>query len=117
LGENLSDVLELLGTGTYVVTRPGAESFVAGVRVAGVATTFSISASIQPMTGLELDRLPDGFRNSEAKACWTATALHTLDSAMPDTVLVGGLQYQVQSVEDWSDTGAYYRAVLVRPAL
>lgn len=114
--EDMSDVIDLLESGTYMVTRPAGETFVDGVAVPGTPTTFPITASIQPLGGLEIQRLPDGFRNGEAKSCFTSTKLRTLDATMPDAVLVDGLQFQVQSCEDWSALGNYYRAVLVRPA-
>jgi hypothetical protein len=114
--EDMSDVVGLLSTGTYVVTRPGATAYVNGVRTVGTPTVFSIDAHIQPLTGLQLDRQPDGFRNSEKLVCFTVVELRTVDAAEPDTVTVFGLAHQVESVQRWSNLGNFYRAILVRPA-
>jgi hypothetical protein len=114
----MSDVVDLLATGTYAVTRNTGASFVNGVRTAGSTSTFTITACVQPLRGLEIDRLPDGFRNSEAMVCFTGTELKVLNGTTDaDTVqAVEGLAHQVQSCERWGPLGNFYRAILVRPA-
>jgi hypothetical protein len=114
--EDMSDVLELLASGTYSVRRPAATTYVGGTRAPQAFTTFSMSACVQPLDGLKLELVPDGQRNAEKMACFTSTELRTVDSAEPDLVEVFGLWHQVESVQRWATLGNYYRAILVRPA-
>jgi hypothetical protein len=114
--EDMSDVLDLLSTGTYTVTRPGLTTYVDGVRTVAAGTQFTITAAVQPLKGLELQRLPDGFRNGEVLACFTATELRTVDTGEPDLVTIDGRAHQVESCANWSNSGNFWRAILVRPA-
>lgn len=110
----MSDVLALLGTGTYSVTRPTTPTLVSGRVVQGVASVpFSTAGSIQPLSGRDLQRLPEGDRATEQFWYFTSTRLQTADAAsgqVADVVDVGGESFEVQSVEDWSASGSFYRA-------
>lgn len=116
--EDLSDVIALLGSGTYTVARPtAATSLVEGRRVAPATTTFTVVASVQPASGRSIDRLPEGLRARESKDVWTATRLQP---AIPDVGLEGdritidGAVYEVQIVHDWEKHGSFFRATAVK---
>ncbi len=113
---DMSDVLALLGTGTYMVTRPLAPTLTQGRVVPGAAQTpFATSGSMQPLSGRDLQRLPEGDRATEQLWYYTKATLLTSDVAtgrVADLVNVGGVSYEVQTVEDWSASGNYYRARL-----
>jgi len=116
--EDLSDVIALLGSGTYTVTRPSAAtSLVDGRRVAPATTTFTVVASVQPSSGRSIDRLPEGLRARESMDVWTATKLQP---ASPETGLEGdriaidGSVYEVQIVHDWQKHGSFCRATAVK---
>ena len=115
--DDLSDVIALLSSGTYTVTRTPASVYTAGRLVPGVATTFTVLGSLQPLSGREVDRLPEGAREREGMALWTTTELRgKLQTSEPDTVTVDGEAYEVQNVQRWDTLGNYYRAVILRAA-
>lgn len=79
------------------------------------ATTFEITASVQPMSGRELDRLPEGLRQREVRVVFTATELKgTADTQEADEITIDGEQWQVQTPESWLTLGNYFRAVVAR---
>lgn len=78
---------------------------------------FCIKASVQPLNAKELQLLPEGMRNSGAKAVYSTCELFTVQTSefkTPDRLHYRGVEYQVHSVEDWFDLGGYYRCVAVR---
>jgi hypothetical protein len=116
--EDMSDVVDLLSSGTYLVTRPSATTYVNGVATR-TTSTFTITASIQPLSpGLQIvrDMAGDGFRNAEILVCYTNTELRTVDAGEPDMVSVFGYQHQVDKVERWNALGNFWRCMLVRPS-
>lgn len=79
------------------------------------ATTFEITASIQPVSGRELDRLAELYRTREVQTVFTAAELRGSDSTQePDEITVDGDQWQVQSVANWSTLAGFRRAVIAR---
>lgn len=97
--------VELLGSATYTVTRYAQSSWSAGgEHQRGASSTFPIVASIQPITGRELQALPEGQRNVGNLKCYTETRLLTgEDQKVPDRLEYKGTQYEVQAVEDFKD--------------
>jgi hypothetical protein len=115
--DDLSDVIALLSSGTYAVTRRGPAAFTAGRAVQAAPTTLTITASVQPIRGRELDRLEELYRTRELQALWTATELRTAGAAgEADTVEIGGASWQVQSVESWAELGGYWKVLVARMA-
>lgn len=115
---DLSSVIASLGSGTYTVTRGTAGSYGTsganeGVYVPGSTSTFSIRAAVQPVSGRDLLRLPEGLRTSELIAIWTATALQTASpqGAPADRIAYNGTNYEVQQVEYWAENGGYYKVI------
>lgn len=79
------------------------------------ATQLQIEASVQPMGGRELDRLPELLRQREVRVVFTGTELKgTADTQEADQLTLDGEQWQVQTVESWSTLGGYYRAIVAR---
>jgi hypothetical protein len=100
-------------TGSYVVTRAGTGSFVAGVYVPGASSTFSIVASVQPVNPQDLLRLPEGERSTDRKAVYTTTELRTAEAegALSDRITYRGSTYEVESVNPWDETGGYFKII------
>lgn len=59
---SLIGVIRDFASGEYTVTRPGAVTMTDGMATEGAATTFSITASIQPAGGRALKVFPDAKR-------------------------------------------------------
>jgi hypothetical protein len=110
---NLAPVITSLATGTYTVTRrDAATSGVDGRQVAASVTTFDILASVQPMGGRDLQRLPEGLRAAERLSVYTATPLRV--SRTPDTVEIDGETWEVEVVEQWGGIAGYCKATVAK---
>lgn len=120
---DLSDTIERLGdwqeyTVTRYKTQGTTEGFVDPLRV---DSTLTIKAAIQPATGRDLQRLPEGLRTSEVIAVWTQTMLRVLgtiqstgESQPPDTILYESESYQIETCDRWVQAGNYYKALARR---
>lgn len=113
---NLADTVASLASGTYTVTRYSASAYGTDGRLdAPTTSTFSILASVQPLTGRDLQRLPEGLRTAELLAVFTETELKTQGATQdPDSVSIDGFSYEVQTVDRWGTLGNYYRAVVAK---
>jgi hypothetical protein len=108
--------LERLCSNSYTVMRLAAGSYDANGRYSvGSSSTFSVNASIQPVSGRDLLRLPEGLRTKQLLAIWTRTPLQTAlaPNGPPPDVLTytDGLGYQVQTVLDWTENGGYSKYI------
>jgi len=93
------------------ITRTAAGSYVAGHYVAGSPQNFDAQGNIQPLTGIELQQLPEGDRQKEVKKIYTAFALQNGDVVTRSD----GIRYEVQAVEDWTAFHQpHFKARLVR---
>lgn len=115
---DLSSVITSLASHVSLpVKRPAAGSFVAGryVEVAPVALT--VLASVQPLTGEDLEVLPEAERTSDAIEIFSIAELfpvnHTLNK-LGDLVTYRGRDYRVRNVEQWDVNGNYFRSVATR---
>lgn len=117
LGADLSDVIELLASGCYRVSRPGTTSILNGRRIGPTFTTFDITASAQPASGRSIERLPEGLRSNEAMDVFTETELR---QARPeagvegDRIAIDGAVFEVQVVRRWDKLGNFFRATVTR---
>jgi hypothetical protein len=103
---SLADVISDLGGATYQVIRTAAGARVNGRVVAGPATTFPIVAGIEPITGRELQDLPEGQRGDEVIQIFTATPLLTRRPGFePDQIVYRPPGYEVDG-EPWTVTCA-----------
>jgi hypothetical protein len=111
---NLTGVIASFATGTYVVTRRGPTTVGSDGRAdLATSSTFSILASVQPMSGRELQRLPEGMRVAERRVLFTATTLQVVGA--PDVVRVDGEDWEVESVENWGPAiGSFCKATIAK---
>jgi hypothetical protein len=112
---DMSGVVLDLMTGAYTVTRTTpATTGSDGRAVSGTPSTLGISASVQPLNGRDLLRLPEGMRTMELLKVYSPTQLFVQGAAQdPDTIAVDGIDYQVETAEQWGDSGNYWK-MLVR---
>lgn len=111
---DLSDVVLALATGTYTVTRAsGVGTYVDGVFVPASTSTVDVVAGVYPLTGRELQRLPEGLRTKELRQVFTVDPLLvSAPEQRPDVVSIQGATWQVETVEDWEPAGNFYRNIV-----
>lgn len=114
----------MLGVETYTVTRYGAQSLDASYApTAAVASTHEIEASVQPLSGRELEALPELDRERHNLRVYTTFALRTEgpdgSSVYPaDRLAIDGEAYEVREVQRWRSLAPipHYKARAVRLA-
>jgi len=98
---------------TLSVTRKEAGSYsnTTGNYTAGASTIFSITASVQPASGKQLERIPENRRERDAKAIYTRTKLKNNDFITIDSNV-----YEVDNVRDYSRHPflAHYEVLVTR---
>lgn len=100
--------------------RPAPGSHVAGRWVPGaMGADQTIYASVQPASGEDLERLPEGARNRSAFALFTDTQLQAGDIAArrePDRVVIFDAEHEVLHVEPWQNSViSHFKVIAVRP--
>lgn len=114
---SLADVIGDFATDTYTATRTTEAGYASTGRVvAGTKSTFSIVASVQPLSGRDIAKLPEGYVGTETKKLYTLTALVATDANnRPDSVAIDGEDWGVVNVEKWEAFGVtFYRALVSR---
>lgn len=114
---DLSGAVLNFATGTYTVTRPVARANPVGTDgrydAPSSSTTFTIRAGVFPLTGRELDRLPEGLRHEEVRQVFCVERLQTVEADQePDVIAIDGASWQVEAVQDYSASGNYFRALV-----
>jgi hypothetical protein len=111
---NLAATVARFATGTYSVTRAAnAGTYVDGVFVPGSTSTLSIAASVQPVSGRELQRLPEGLRTRELLSLFTVDALLVeAPGVRPDIITIRSETWQVERVERFAELGNYYHVIV-----
>lgn len=116
----LRDSITAFSTGTYTVTRTATGMRVEGSYVPGATSTFSIDASIQPVTGRNVKGMPEGRRPEELRVVFTTTELIAGDPGhgMGDVVTYKSEAWEVITSEQHPDLsgGEYTRAFIARVA-
>jgi hypothetical protein len=121
---NTADLISSFSTGSsglYTVTRRQSGSFLRGIAQATTDATFTITASIQPASGKDLLRLPEGRRADETRTLYTATQLYTGDQGLgyeADLISLNGELWEVQHIEDWLQWAGQpggYRCIIMSP--
>ena len=84
-------------------------------RAETVETSEQVTGVIQPVSGDDLDRLPEGDRGKQAVTVWIREKLTTGDDAnLPDEVEWRGTRYVVKQLRNWGDWGVgFYRAICI----
>lgn len=101
---------------SYTVIRRSPSAFGSDGRLDAPSTsTLSVRACVQPVTGRDLQRLPEGLRTQEILAVYSMTELYTQGTSQaPDLISIDGDSYEVQSVERWGNLGAYWKAIVLK---
>jgi hypothetical protein len=114
---SLADTVIRLASGTYTAARQTGGMYANGIWVPLSFSTFEIVASIQPASGEDLVRVPEGVRTRELVTVFTPTELQVKNAPAgteADRVAYKGATYEVQTVEKWDESGSYYRAVAAK---
>ena len=112
---DLSGAILSFKTGDYTITRRTPAARVNGVEQDPTSATFIIEACVQPASGRQLQRLPDGMRQSETIAVYTSTELKTIESApLADLISFKGKSYELANVKPFDDLGNYFECVAVK---
>ena len=102
---------------SYTVTREGTETITLGVVTPGATSTFPIVASIQPVSGSDLQLLPEGEHAKESRVLYTATQLIARSETVAgDSVAIDSEAWRVVRVDGpWIHRGeTHYRVFVVR---
>ena len=96
-------MIPLLDAQTYTITHVARPTYVDGLPVPGAASTSTIVASVQPMSGDELRRSTEGLSASHGIKFYASRAniLRTVEADGPyaDLILYNGRQYQIHRVQ------------------
>lgn len=113
--EDLCDVIDLLASGVYTVTRRSPPAYSGGRRLPPLQAVFTTRGSVQPASGLEIKRLPGGKSNRETMVIFSCIELKTAELGQePDQIAIDGGVFEVESVQRWAALGNYYRAIVTR---
>jgi hypothetical protein len=80
-------------------------------------TEDTIQAWPQPVSGDDLERLPEGRRTKEVIKLYSLDEIYSTDTSeadMADIVTIDGKEYEVENVYDWDADGLYWKALAVR---
>lgn len=103
--------------------RPDAGTYVDGRWVGGSVVDSTITASIQPLSGEDMQSLPEARRESEAYNMYTSTQVRTVQEAgsdqNADRVLFFGKEFEVWQVRPWQNNSNFaivnhYRYFILR---
>jgi len=80
-----------------------------------VSSTFTITASVQPLSGRQLDRLPELLRSREVQVLFTKDELRIASATTEgDLVTIDGDVWEVQQVENWRTLATFTRCLVAR---
>lgn len=123
----LADAIDAFVTGTYTVTRQDQSDYLnfSGILTQfGSAGTFTIDAAIVPVTGSDLQNLPEGYQQNDVKKLFTKTQLVTGGGKVSgtkqigDTVSIDSENWAVIDVQVWDYSGdVFYRCMLGREVI
>lgn len=89
----------------YTVTRQTtARTFVKGREVPPATTQFEVQATIQPITGREVLKLPEGERSENQIKIYSATKLNVATEAgiAGDVITYDSDDFEIVAVENWN---------------
>lgn len=95
----------MLGAQLVTVTRRGPVTWIEGLPQRPPPDNFTLRASVQAMSGRQLERVPEGLRSHDWQNLYAPTTpvLRTAEADGPeaDLVTVGGVTYEIQRVRHW----------------
>jgi len=100
--------MSLFNSFALEVTRYDSVSIVKGRHVPGsdITSTINITCSAQPITGKEMETLPENRRNTSAYTVFTETELQTTNDATglkPDRLTLFGKVCEIIQVQPWQN--------------
>lgn len=110
--DDLTDAIDELATGIYLVHRFGPSVFVDGEKVTTSSSDLNCTAVVFPAGGRQIMRLPEGQRAMQIIGIITATELLTAEAGHePDQLRYNGEWYQVQQTDRWQQSGGFWAYV------
>lgn len=106
-----------LNVKTYTVTRQVEGSYVDGVYTPGGISNFTVDASVQPISGMELENLPEGQHAENTRVLYTTTAelFPRNPTNEADEIAIDGEDWEVFNVETWFAFGCtHYKCLIAR---
>lgn len=100
-------------------TRREASTFVDGIAVPGASSVLNFTSSVQPLSGNEIETLPEGLRERANYWLYTSFELRTINQQTktpPDEVILFGKTFIVKKVEAWQNGVINHYKVLVSEA-
>ena len=95
------------------VKRQAAGAYVAGVWVPGAASQVTIQASVQPASAEDMQRLPEGQRQTGAVKLYTSdTLLTSIGDQKADVVVTEQGEYEVSVADVWNNGLIPHKAYL-----
>jgi apolipoprotein N-acyltransferase len=89
---------------TITVSRQAAGSHVNGIWTPGTTTTTTIQASVQPATARDMERLPEGRRQTGAVKVYTSAALLVEQGTQKaDRIILPSGTYEVAQADEWQN--------------
>lgn len=114
---NLSNTLARLADQTITITRSNPDTYSGGVRVRGSTTTATARASVQPASGEDMKRLPEGTYTSDTIAVITSyplrAASETAGTVADRVTTADGRVFEVGNVNKWQGVAGYSHALAV----
>ena len=99
--------MSLIPRKTLTVERTTGSGYINGQWNPGTTSSFTIKASVQPITGRDLEALPQGRRESgESYSLFTSldTILFCINNnENPDIVTIYGQKFEVYSISRWEN--------------
>jgi len=109
---DLAFTIPIVSSETISVTRSTGSYDSFGVWSQSADSTISGIASIQPLDGEEIQRVPEAMRAEAMVKIWFTQELRGADTGLPgDRFSWMGSLYEVQGKVNWSATGNYYQYV------
>ena len=106
--------MSIFDSQSFTITRPGSASVYdpdSGLMIKPDLTTTSATGNVQPLSGKELDRLPEGLKLRES-----ILIISTNQMNPDDIITYAGKTYKVTPLENWTGhlSIGRYEAVAVR---
>lgn len=102
----LTDSILNLANTTITITHRTETPRVLGRAQPPTTATVSALASVQPTSGRDLQRLPEGRNTQDLISVWTLAELLLGDvgaGILPDLIAYAGSSYEVEHVEPWTN--------------
>lgn len=102
----------------YVVRRPRGGQYIEGRWVESARyEEFPIKASVQPLDGRAIARLPEAQRTAEARLLYTQAKLENRVEELgrnADLVLINGECWEVSSIEGWGPSLEHQKCLIIK---